>query len=185
MQDYESDNIPFETSTSTSGQEAGDGFEPGSDDILNKDAELSDSFFSLTKELRKKFAIHKGVLVIRHDNGGRLSAISTWRNGSARDGLALKFPVEGSLFEKVAQQGQLFSDDYYGEFSGNFFERKLLLDDDSRSFAVQPLKADGRVIGLLGYSSRRPTAFTALEGDKIDRAAEKFGSIIESKTLRR
>ncbi|MCK4371845.1 MAG: GAF domain-containing protein, partial [candidate division Zixibacteria bacterium] len=97
----------------------------------------------------------------------------------ARDGLRLNLPVDASLFEKVAEQGHIYTEDFCESFSGNFFERKLLLDDDSRSFVLQPLKSDGRVLGLLGYSSRKPMAFVTFEEGALDDICNRLGSIIE------
>ncbi|MCK4607034.1 MAG: GAF domain-containing protein [candidate division Zixibacteria bacterium] len=154
---------------------------PDSRDLLRNDTQLSESFFTLTRWLRRIYAIDRGVLVIRSESGPRLSAISTWRDGQTRDGLSLNLPLDSSLFEKVAEHGQVYTEDFCGAFSGNFFERKLLLDDDSRSFVVQPLKSEGRVLGLLGYSSRQPTAFAMLEEGALDDMASEFGAIIENK----
>ncbi len=149
--------------------------------LLRNDAQLSESFFALTRWLRRIYAIDRGVLVIRSEGGPRLSAISTWRDGQGREGLSLNLPLDSSLFEKVAEHGQVYTEDFCGAFSGNFFERKLLLDDDSRSFVVQPLKSEGRVLGLLGYSSRQSTAFAMLEEGALDDVASEFGAIIENK----
>ena len=95
----------------------------------------------------------------RRDDNRHLAAVTTWHNGSVRNGLSVNLPPESSLFEKVAEHGRVYTEDYCAGFSGNFFERKLLLGDDSRSFVVQPLKTDGKVVGLIGYSSEEPTAF--------------------------
>ena len=152
---------------------------------LRKDDQLSESFFALTKYLRNKYAIDKGVLVLIDDGGNRLSAISTWHDGQARDGLSLNLPTESSLFEKVIEHGQVYTEDFCESFSGNFFERKLLLDDDSRSFVMQPLKSEGRVIGLIGYSSRQPTAFAVCDEGSLDEIAAMFGAMIERKVILR
>ncbi len=155
---------------------------PAGRESVREDARLAESFFALTRRLRKTYAIDRGVLVIRNEGGPRLSAISTWRDGQTREGLSLNLPLDSSLFEKVAEHGQVYTEDFCGAFSGNFFERKLFLDEDSRSFVVQPLKSEGRVLGLLGYSSRQPTAFAMLEEGALDDMATEFGAIIENKT---
>jgi len=146
---------------------------------VSDDTPLSEAFQTLTDCLHKVYNIDKGVLVLRHNEGRQLAAVSTWHRGSARDGLRLNLPVEASLFEKVAEQGHVYTEDFCDSFSGNFFERKLLLDDDSRSFVLQPLKCDGRVLGLLGYSSREPMAFVTFEEGALDGICDRLGSIIE------
>ncbi len=145
----------------------------------DQDTPLSEVFHALTDRLRKEYDIDKGVLVLRNDEGRQLAAVSTWHHGIARDGLRLNLPVDASLFEKVAEQGHIYTEDFCESFSGNFFERKLLLDDDSRSFVLQPLKSDGRVLGLLGYSSRKPMAFVTFEEGALDDICDRLGAIIE------
>jgi len=145
------------------------------------ETELSQTFVGLTRRLRQQYPIDKGVLVLRQNDGERLSAISTWHDGAVRDGLKLKLPTETSLFEKVAEHGTVYTEECCGVFSGNFFERKLLLDDDSRCFVVQPLKSEGRVLGLLGYSSRHETAFAMFEEGALDSVADKFGELIDKR----
>ncbi len=140
---------------------------------------LAEAFHTLTDQLHKEYDIDKGVLVLRPDAGRQLAAVSTWNRGALRDGLRLNLPVESSLFEKVAEQGHVYTEDFCESFSGNFFERKLLLDDDSRSFVLQPLKSEGRVLGLLGYSSRKPMAFVTFEEGALDAISNRLGAIID------
>ncbi len=141
---------------------------------------LSQAFDNLTRELRKKYEINRGVLVVRRHDNQRLAAVSTWNEGSIRDGLAISLPREPSLFEKVAETGEVYTENFCDAFSGNFFERKLLLDDDSRSFVVQPLKVDSEVCGVLAYSSVKPTAFTMFEEGAAERTARSFASTIRT-----
>ncbi len=139
---------------------------------------LSQTFFELTARLQDQFEIDKGVLVLRQEEPRQLAAVSTWSGGLGRDGLAVNLPPEASLFEKVAEQGRPYTENFCEAFSGNFFERKLLLEDDSRSFVVLPLKCQGRVVGLLAYSSHSPTAFTLFEEDILGEIADQLGTAI-------
>lgn len=148
------------------------------DRLAGNGADLPELFFELTRELRKKYAINKGVLVVRRDDTRGLAAVSTWFNGTRRDGLTVNLPAESSLFEKVAEDGRVYTEDFCDSFSGNFFERKLLLEDQSRSFVVQPLKSEGEVVGLLGYSSEEPTAFAMFDEGEFDDLAGEFGALI-------
>lgn len=141
---------------------------------------LAQAFSDITGELSKDFDITKGVLVIKMQDTQNLAAISTWKDGVMRDGLTVSLPSKSSLFEKVADDGSVYTEDFCSAFSGNFFERKLLLDDDSRSFVVQPLKTDGTVVGLLAYSSNQPTAFVMFEEGVVQPTTEKFASDIKS-----
>ena len=150
--------------------------------LASQGANLSAMFEQLTRELSRSYAINRGVLVVRRRDTGGLSAVSTWNDGAVRDGLAVNFPTETSLFEKVAEHGAVYTEDFCGSFSGNFFERKLLLGEDSRSFVVQPLSSDGEVIALVAYSSKEPTAFVMFEEGHIDRVARDFASAIRKQT---
>jgi len=141
---------------------------------------LAQAFSELTEELTRDFDISKGVLVLRMQDTHNLAAISTWKDGAMRDGLTVSLPSKSSLFEKVAEDGTVYTEDFCDAFSGNFFERKLLLDDDSRSFVVQPLKTDGKVVGLLAYSSDQPTAFAMFEEGAGRSLGSKFAFQIES-----
>lgn len=151
------------------------------DNKHSRELDISDLFFELTQKISTKYDIDKGLLVLRRRKSDSLSAVSMWSNGDLRDGLSIKLPVESSLFEQVAAQGQVYSEEYCGAFSGNFFERKLLIDDCSKSFVLQPLNYDGEVIGLLGYSSKNPTAFATFEEGELDKVAADFAKTIWKK----
>jgi len=146
--------------------------------LTGTDFTVSEAFRELARQLSQHFEIDRGVLVLRQPESDGLSAISTWHQGQIKDGLLLSLPSESSLFEKVTAHGRLYTENFCGAFSGNFFERKLLLDEDSRSFAIQPLKRHGEVIGLIGFSSRQPTAFATFEEGVVDEITHKFAAII-------
>ncbi|MFQ5499214.1 MAG: GAF domain-containing protein [Candidatus Zixiibacteriota bacterium] len=132
----------------------------------------SELFLEYTRALQNQFNISQGVLVLVDPVDNKLAAVSTIHNGSLRDGLRIRLPAESSLFSQVVDQSSIYNEEFVDTFSGNFFERKLLLDEDSRSFVLQPLKHDARVVGLVGFSSQQPAAFAMFEEGDIDRAAE-------------
>ena len=143
--------------------------------VFEREKDPAEMFFEITNYLKDKYDIGKGVLVLRHEDSV-LSAISTWSNGQRRGGLALNLPTDKSLFEKVIEDGNLYTESYSETFSGNFFEQKLLLEPLTRSFALHPLKFEGKVIGLLGFSSHNPMAFSLMEEGESDRLFNKFAS---------
>ncbi len=149
--------------------------------LQEQGADVSEMFAQLTDELSRQFHINRGVLVVRRDDTRHLAAVSTWNNGSLRNGLSVNLPPHSSLFEKVAEHGCVYTESFCDSFSGNFFERRLLLGEDSRSFVVQPLKNEGKVIGLLGYSSEEPTAFTMFEEGALDKVAQDFATAIDKR----
>jgi hypothetical protein len=135
---------------------------------------LSRAFASLTKNIVRKFPVTRGVLVVRDHKGLGLTALATWRAGSETRNLKLRLPDAESLFEKVAEDGRLFSENYCGCFSGNSLEGRMLLSKDSRSYFLQPLKHSGRVVGLYGFSSEDPDAFVTVEDGLLHELAEEL-----------
>ena len=152
------------------------------DGIIKRSHGISEVFSRLTSELNRTFSIDKAVLVLRRPDDDRLAAVSTWKDGQVHDGLKISLPCQSSLFEKVAECGHVYTENFCGSFSGNLFEKKLLLDEDSRSFAVHPLKSEGRVVGFLGLSSVKPTAFAIMEEGALEEVAEKFGYFIDTRS---
>lgn len=150
---------------------------------LSEAAEPSDVFGEFTRRLENSFYIHRGVLVVRRSEAMPLAAISTWHQGQLREGLTIRLPEQSSLFARVIDQGVPFTEDYCGNFSGNFFERKLLLDETTRSYVLQPLKCDGTAIGLVGYSSNEPTAFALFEDGLLDKAVAEMAEIIRERIM--
>ena len=150
---------------------------------FSEDAKISELFFELTRRLEVKYEINKGVLVLRNNNDDAFSAVSTWQNGELLDGLAISLPTEPSLFEQVALDGHVFSDSYCGIFSGNFFEKKLLLDEKTKSYVLHPLKYEGKIIGMLGYSSESESAFSMIEEGSLIEVTAEFAEIIRQKML--
>ena len=140
--------------------------------------DLSDIFIALTQELQERFDIDRGLLVVREPGSTRFIATSTFSDRKVRKNLSLRIPTTSSLFEKVAEKGVSFSEDFTNLFSGNSFEKKLLLNDDAQSYILLPLKHEGQVIGLLGYSSLTPLAFTIFESLNLDMLTESLAQCI-------
>ncbi len=148
--------------------------------VFEQESDPAEIFFEITNHLKDKYKIGKGVLVLKQEDSS-LSAISTWANGQKRDGLSLILPPSKSLFEKVIEDGNLYTESFSNSFSGNFFERKLLLEPLTQSFALSPLKFEGEVIGLVGFSSQNPTAFAMLEEGDADALLDRFASKLVKK----
>lgn len=142
------------------------------------DISITELFSEITRRLEVKYSIDKGVLVIKNDAENCFAAVSTWKKGELRDGLSINLPNDSSLFARVADDGIVYTEEFSGIFSGNFFERKLLLEDDTKSYVLHPLKFEGKVIGLVGYSSAEPTSFTMFEQGAIVNITDQFAEII-------
>ncbi len=76
----------------------------------------------------------------------------------------------------MIEDGNLYTESFSDSFSGNFFEQKLLLDPLSQSFALKPLKVEGEVVGMVGFSSHNPTAFALLEEGDSDNLLDRFAN---------
>ncbi|MBN1213369.1 MAG: GAF domain-containing protein [candidate division Zixibacteria bacterium] len=144
------------------------------DRLWPDDAELSDIFIGLTRRLQDFYTIKKGVLILNEPVATRFIATATWNNGKSRKNLSVKIPGTSSLFEKIAEFGRIYTDNFCHFFDGNAFERNLLLDGETQSFAVQPLKYEAEVVGLLGFSSDRPMAFATFEEGLLENIARQF-----------
>ena len=161
------------------------GFQYDIDRQWAADADLSDIFIDLTSELQNHYHISRGLLLLKDQGSTRFIAVSTWNNGRTRKNLSLRIPSVSSLFEKVAEHGQVFSESFCDLFSGNSFERNLLIDDSAQSYVLQPLKLCGEVVGLIAYSSEDPTVFTTFEdgalADVANQLAQRIGNRLSEK----
>jgi transcriptional regulator with GAF, ATPase, and Fis domain len=139
--------------------------------------ELGDVFDGFTRCLEQVYDISRGFLAVRESDYTRFLALATWQHGRERRNLSLRLPTDGSLLEKVAEDGQMYSDGFAELCGGNMVERRLL-GDSARSFVLRPLKYEAHVVGILGYSSNDPDAFAAFDerllAPFLDRFAERI-----------
>jgi hypothetical protein len=127
---------------------------------------LHELFIETARSFHRYIPVHRAVLVAVGDHYRDLIVIAGWTdigNNSGARILALRLPVENSLFAQVAAQRSGFTDDYFGLFSGNSIERKLLLDNATGSYVIWPLRIGASIVGLIGFSSELPGAFVELE----------------------
>lgn len=142
-----------------------------------------DLFLRHTRILQRKYPISKGLLVIREKRGTRFIATATFSEQHTRANLNLRLPSESSLFDKVAEGGVVYSENCCEFFSGNRFERNLLLNWDSASFVIVPLKHGSRVVGILAYSSDQPEAFASFENDLTAQISTRLAQSIAGRTV--
>ncbi|KAA3634684.1 MAG: hypothetical protein DWP97_06520 [Calditrichaeota bacterium] len=150
---------------------------------FSHDATLPELFSELSRRLETAYDIDKGVLAVRNANDDGFQAVATWENGEVLEGLKLSLPTDPSLFEQVAMDSRVYTDTYGGIFSGNFFEKKLLFNDDSKSYLLHPIKFEGKVIGILGYSSQTESAFTLMEEGSLVKVIDDLGKFINLKKM--
>jgi hypothetical protein len=133
-------------------------------------AHLYELFVETARSIHRYIPLQRAILVVARDHYRDLIAVAGWsqsdRDGACTRTLSLVLPAENSLFAQVAAQRFGFSDDYFGIFSGNSIERRLLIDSQTRSYVIWPLRVEASLIGLVGFSSEFPGAFTEI--DAID-----------------
>jgi len=149
--------------------------------VFNISKELSNLFGNLTDRLNSKYPINKGVLLLRLAKGEPLTVISLWEKGELKDGLLIKLPAKSSLFEQVIAHNQAYIEDFSASFSGNFFEKKLLLNEESKTFVLQPLRFQNNIFGLIGFSSETPLVFTVFEESQTQQLISSFAEIAFSR----
>jgi len=148
------------------------------DQILNKKLDPRAVFNGLSRSLLQEFDIKKGFLALREGDQTRFLAVAAWKEGRIRKNLSLRLPNVSSLFEKVAESGQIYSENFAALFDGNYMERQLLLDDDTASFMLRPLKHEAKVVALIGYSSEVSEAFVAFEEGLLDPIFDRVGAYL-------
>jgi hypothetical protein len=147
------------------------------------DMSIHDLFVDFVRLLESALPINRALLAVREPGGTRFIATTTISERRSRKHLSVKLPTASSLFEKVAEHGIAYSETFCECFSGNRMERNLLLDDDSRSFALVPLKHEGSVVGIMGLSSDEASAFALVEDGLLERTAVQLAARIIAATL--
>lgn len=145
------------------------------DDVYPQAVSPAEIFADLTRELQKKYAITKGVLIMREPAGTRYIAVATMARHQELRKLSLLLPTKSSLFEIAAEDGNIYTENYFGLFSGNTFEKNLLLDKSTESFMLHPVKCEGRVVAVIGYSSDVTDAFVTFDNRLLANVCEQFG----------
>jgi len=123
---------------------------------------LMAAFEDLARRLRVRFPFDRTVLLLKKEDTQQLLAVAAATGGTSRK-LRLSLPLENSLLAKVIEHGLPYCESYCGFFSGNQLEQRLLFDDTAAAFALLPLKRDGAIVGVLGFSSDDPDAFRLFE----------------------
>jgi len=149
--------------------------------LISQSESVPKMFHLLTGKLSKFFSISRAVLIAFSHRENSLKAIAMKDHQIIGDGLALTLPRQDSLLYDVFDNGSVYLENYPGAFDGNFFERKLLLDDDTKSLVIIPLRFEDNIRGLICYSSPIAYAFSMIEEGLLDRVFEKFGASLTKK----
>ncbi|UCC44681.1 MAG: hypothetical protein JSU65_01770 [Candidatus Zixiibacteriota bacterium] len=142
------------------------------------ETDISELFIRLTAILQKEIPIRKGLLAVRGVGSTHFVATATVGERKTRRNLSLVLPRVSSLFEKVAETGTTYTEACVEFFSGNSFEKNLLLDDNSNSFVLVPLRHEAHTVAIMGYSSDEPTAFALFEEELLAKIVPQLSARI-------
>lgn len=140
-------------------------------------------FLGITRLLQRYLPIRKGLLALAGDDQTRYVVTTTWNDGRSRQNLSLWLPGPSSLIAMVAEDGRCYTQEFCELFSGSLFERNLLLDADSQSFVLHPLRTAGTTVGVIGYSSDEPSAFVDAGDRFLRQIAEQLAERIAWRKL--
>ena len=144
------------------------------EDALQKLSDPRDIFRQFVSILEDDFDICKGMLAVKEGQEARFLAVATWNNGRIRKNLSLRLPSIDSLFARVIEHGQMYAQNFAELYDGSVIEKQLLINEDTRSFMLRPLKYEASVIGLLGFSSYNPDAFLLFEEGVFDNVMDRL-----------
>ena len=146
--------------------------------LLQQETTPQAAFRTLTNALQRQFEINRGFLALREEDQARFLAVARFTDTGALKALSLRIPGINSVFEKVAEDGGLYVENFVQLFEGNTIENRLLIGENTESFVLRPLKNAGRLVGLLGYSSDTTDAFVTFEDGILDPVIDCLVSVI-------
>ncbi len=149
--------------------------------LSSADAELSTVFEQLAQRLSEQHQVNRGVMVVCDDSSRELGVVSVWDERGMKEGLTLTLPSEDSLFHQVVKDGRQYVQQKLSKFSGNFFERKLLLEAATSSMVLMPLTSKEQVVGLVGFSSVANGSIQEIVGEEFLATTSVLAGLIESK----
>ncbi|MCP4567823.1 MAG: hypothetical protein GY841_09625 [FCB group bacterium] len=132
---------------------------PGLGSRLSGNKEFNISFHQLIEKLGRFFVIDKASLAFYDDNAKRLRVTHMYDNRSLKTGLTLNFPTKGSMLYQVLAQGFPVADNYPDHISAGIIEKKILLNNATRSVLMVPLLLDSTKLGLLSLASSNENVF--------------------------
>ncbi len=144
------------------------------DSLTGKAHNVYELFFSFIKKLGRMIPVSRAVLVVKSPRDGRLKVIALKGTRASREGLALSIPQSDSLLDRIFESRATYTaHDPFG-FSGNFIERRILLDESTASLMISPLSANGDIFGLIGLASPEEYAFADHREEFLGRVIQKL-----------
>ena len=121
--------------------------------------EFNGNFRRLIDKLGRFFEVGKASLIFHDAQAERLRVTHMYERQTLKTGLSLNFPTTGSMLYQVLKQGYPVADNYPDHITTDLIERKILLNNSTRSVLIIPLIVDSARLGLLSLSSPKEYAF--------------------------
>ncbi|RME28781.1 MAG: hypothetical protein D6800_03500 [Candidatus Zixiibacteriota bacterium] len=134
-----------------------------------------DIFADLVRHLQSHYNISRGVLILREAEGTRYLVSALVSDTGERKHLSLLLPGGSSLIRQAAEDGGIYTENFFGLFDGSLFEKNLLIGPETESFMLHPVKYEGRVVGIVGLSSRTTDAFVTLDHGALEPVLTQLG----------
>jgi hypothetical protein len=153
------------------------------DTIIKRPQNLRRLFFSFIKKLNRFCPVSKAILIVHSDSDEHLKVIAIKGEKSAHEGLTLTLPSDNSLLYSIFRSRVTYTAGNPFVFSGNFFERKLLLDGETKSLFVAPILLNGTAHGLVCLSSSNDGAFAEIDQGCLEQIIGKFSKVFRRKAI--
>ena len=148
--------------------------------VFSRNYNINQLFFSLVKKLNKFFSINRSVLVVYSARDDSLKVLAMKRDRGTCEGLAVTLPDKDSLLYRIFHERMIYTENYPSSFEGNFVERRLLIDDCTKSLLVWPIRSDGFCNGLICLSSPVIYAFELIAEGCLEYVVDRFGKEVEN-----
>jgi hypothetical protein len=146
--------------------------------VINSSYTRYELFMKLCAKLDKFFAINRASLAF-YDKYDDLMKISHIKVGKEyKNGVQINIMASKTLMKRVLDDGNIYVRNFFQFIDGIELEKKILLDNSSRSMALIPLIWEDEKIGTFNLTSKSYLAFSLLESHLFDylfaKTAEKL-----------
>jgi transcriptional regulator with GAF, ATPase, and Fis domain len=137
-------------------------------------------FFTILKKVNKLLPLSTAVLVSFSHKDNSLRVIDIKKPGYTGESLSLILPDKQSLLHSIFRKKEIFTENDPLKFDGNFLEKKLLFDNETKAVAVCPIWTNSHVSGLICFTSTIPQGFDMLERGILGAIANQFAPIMDN-----
>lgn len=136
--------------------------------VINSSYTRYELFMKLCSKLDKFFAINRASLAI-YDEFDDLMKISHIKiDKDYKNGVQINILAPETLMKRVLDDGNIYVRNFFQYIDGLELEKKILLDDSSKSLAIIPLIWEGEKVGTFNLTSKSYLAFSLLESHLFD-----------------